>query len=84
VLGAIDPVAFVDASGRMAVVMRAGRAATVTLQGLPKGSYWLETAYIGGGTAAPVSFQVGDDGKFATEIPAAGVISLRPEILIGP
>ncbi len=75
---AIDPLAFVAADGGMAVVLRAGAAASAQITGLPEGDYWLETAFAGGGTPEPVFFHVGPGGSFTTEIPGPGVISLRP------
>ena len=72
----LAPVAFINASGRHVVVIRAGTGATIPISGLPAGTYGINytTASAFNVEAAPVTLGTGQ--LLQATIPAAGVISV--------
>lgn len=72
----IKPVAFRNRNGNIVVVAYTTQQATLTVAGLPAGTYQVSftTASQRGATAAPVA--VGAGGTLSTSIPAAGVITI--------
>lgn len=70
----LAPVAFRRPGGDIAVVVKASRRGTVTLRGLPPGTYRLTR--VGDKAEDSAQVTVGGDGAAVVEMPFAGVFSL--------
>ncbi len=73
---AFDPVAFVNADGRMTVVMVADGAGSVTVRGLRPGSYGISYAIGSGSDTLPDAAVAAAGDALTIEMPGTGVLTI--------
>lgn len=73
--GAFNPVAFINSSGKYAVVIKADRGGTVSLQRLPAGTYGVSYA-LADRSESSADIQLAANRTLNATIPAAGVLTV--------
>lgn len=74
--GALEPLAFVNADGRYAVVVEANGAATFSIGGITPGTYGISYTTNSAYAATLPDVQVVAGGSLTTSIPAGGVLTV--------
>lgn len=73
--GAFDPLAFINANGKYAVVVKAAHEGTVSLRGLPGGRYGISWA-TAAGTDSTDDVSLSSGGTLDATIPGAGAMTI--------
>jgi O-glycosyl hydrolase len=82
--GELDPLAFVNADGRYALVVKAGAPADFTVQGLPAGIYAIRYTTAAESDVALPDQTIGAGESVSATIPAAGVVSIHATVGFAP